>query len=358
MNKLWRLVPLVWVLLGCATQPGNTAVQTAGSVSAEPPSLQLPASFTGDLPCADCTALRYQLNLFADQTYFLRQTYLGKPSPNQFDDIGSWTWSSDGEVLLLRGGREAPLLWRQPAADSLELLDLDGNVIASELNYALTRDAAFVRLEPRLRMRGMFTYMADAPLFTECLTGQRWPVAQRGEYLALERAYLASIVTPAQPLLATVEGVVRPEPGMEGDRRVPTLAVQRFEGVWPGESCGTRFAAEALEDTYWRLTRLGDEPVLVADGQREPHLRLQTDGAAAVGFSGCNRFTGAYAVKGNTLQLGALATTRMACLPADFPEQQFLRALEAAAYWRVLGQHLELFDANQQRLARFEARFF
>jgi copper homeostasis protein (lipoprotein) len=354
MSRLWLLLP--WLLASCAAVPGTSGVQRVAGGSTEPPTL--PASFSGDLPCADCAAVRYELNLFPDQAFFLRQTYLGKPAPNQFDDIGSWAWSSDGQVLVLRGGREAALLLRQPAADTLELLDLEGNVIVSELDYTLKRDATFSRLAPALNMRGMFTYMADAPAFTECLTGQRWPVAQRGEYLALERAYLDTIATPAQPLLATLEGTVRLEPSMDGDRPVPTLVVQRFGGLWPGETCGTRFAVEALEGTYWRLTRLGEQPVIVAAGQREPHLRLQPEGLAVVGFSGCNRFTGSYTVAGNTLQLGALATTRMACLPQDFPEPEFLRALETAAYWRVLGQHLELFDANQQRLARFEARFF
>ena len=31
---------------------------------------RLPATFTGDLPCADCPGLRYHLNLFADQSFF------------------------------------------------------------------------------------------------------------------------------------------------------------------------------------------------------------------------------------------------------------------------------------------------
>ncbi|MGH7216346.1 MAG: YbaY family lipoprotein, partial [Nitrospiraceae bacterium] len=32
---------------------------------------QLPASFSGDLPCADCPGMRFRLNLFADQSFFL-----------------------------------------------------------------------------------------------------------------------------------------------------------------------------------------------------------------------------------------------------------------------------------------------
>ena len=48
---------------------------------------QLPASFSGDLPCADCPGIRYQLDLFSDHVFFLRMIYLGKDE--SFDDIGA-----------------------------------------------------------------------------------------------------------------------------------------------------------------------------------------------------------------------------------------------------------------------------
>jgi hypothetical protein len=46
-------------------------------------------------------------------------------------------------------------------------------------------------------------------------------------------------------------------PKMEGEGQQPTVVVERFVGVWPGETCGARFATERLENTYWKLTRLG-----------------------------------------------------------------------------------------------------
>jgi copper homeostasis protein (lipoprotein) len=67
----------------------------------------MPATFTGDLPCADCEAIHYHLDLFVDRSFYLRTTYRGKPG-GQFDDIGSWSFSSDGKILVFQGGREAP----------------------------------------------------------------------------------------------------------------------------------------------------------------------------------------------------------------------------------------------------------
>jgi copper homeostasis protein (lipoprotein) len=66
----------------------------------------LPASFSGDLPCADCPGIRYQLDLFPDRVFFLRMTYLGEG--RSFDGIGAWAISSDDKTLILKGGREAP----------------------------------------------------------------------------------------------------------------------------------------------------------------------------------------------------------------------------------------------------------
>jgi uncharacterized lipoprotein YbaY len=68
---------------------------------------QLPASFNGDLPCADCPALRYRLNLFADQSFFLSTVYSGRDSPATYD-IGSWALSNDRRTLTLHGGQERP----------------------------------------------------------------------------------------------------------------------------------------------------------------------------------------------------------------------------------------------------------
>src|SRR4029077_17369306 len=71
----------------------------------------LPASFNGDLPCADCPGIRYRLNLFADQSFFLSTVYLGRDNPVTYE-IGSWTLSSDRQILTLHGGQERPLTFR------------------------------------------------------------------------------------------------------------------------------------------------------------------------------------------------------------------------------------------------------
>jgi copper homeostasis protein (lipoprotein) len=56
----------------------------------------LPAGFTGVLPCADCPGVRYQLDLYPDQAFVLRTTYLEREPDNVFDDIGGFLLDPDG----------------------------------------------------------------------------------------------------------------------------------------------------------------------------------------------------------------------------------------------------------------------
>jgi len=120
-------------------------------------------------------------------------------------------------------------------------------------------------------------------------------------------------------------------------------------------TCGARFSTAALENTYWKLLRLGDQPVIVSSDRPEPYLRLVPEGRKAQGFAGCNQLLGTYELEGQKLRFVHLATTRMACLDGMEPEQAFLSALESTARWNILGEHLELYDSGGTLLARFEA---
>ena len=241
-------LPALCLTILTAAWPAPAAGQERGAAGAPvasdaqvPSALrQLPASFAGDLPCADCEGIRYRLNLFPDGAFFLGMTYLGKGDGASFDDIGTWMLSSNQRVLVLQGGREASTLFRIVDAKTLRKLDLERRDIESALPYVMTRTAAFERLEPRLRMRGMFRYMADAGLFTECSTGQHWPVAQEADNATLEREYLRVRTEPGGPVLVRLDGRVAMRPKMEGEGLQPTLVPERFVGAYPGETCGPR----------------------------------------------------------------------------------------------------------------------
>ncbi len=344
---------LVVFALGCTPRVDSaTALQKA---SIDPP-LILPASFSGVLPCADCPGIRYQLDLFRDGVFFLRMIYLGRGEAATYDDIGRWVVASEGKTLVLHGGREPPAMFAIQGHDRLRKLDLAGREIKSSLNYDLLWTGAFQPIEPRLAMRGMFRYMADAGLFTECLTGWTLPVAQEAGNSLLEAAYLKARGQPGEELLVNLEGRIAARPEMEGECTQPTLVVDRYIGVWPAETCEAKTTTASLENTYWKLTRLGDQPVQVATEQHEPHMILQSKSHRIAGSGGCNRLIGGYDLEGERLVFGQLATTQMACPQGMDTEDAFLAALGRVRTWGILGQHLELYDAVDNLLARFEAR--
>ncbi|HVO84615.1 MAG TPA: YbaY family lipoprotein [Syntrophobacteria bacterium] len=332
------------------------------SGGADAPLLEsLPASFLGQLPCADCAGIRYQLDLFPDQMFFLRLTYLGKGKGDgeSFDDIGRWEFVADGRTLLLRGGREAPVMFAVKDSTTLRKLDLEGREIVSSLPYELQRKEMFQPVEPRLALRGMFSYFADTGILWECLTTRKFPVAQEGDNAALEAAYLRARRQPGEPLLVSVEGRLVRRPKVEGPGEDQVLVVERFMNLWPGESCTTQTTAKAsLLETYWRPVEIEGRSVTVTPGQQEPHLILSGQGNHITGFTGCNRLTGRFEMGAEGFRFKELATTGMACLPPTAEmETAFLAALNSTVSQRIVGDMLELRDAKGTLPMRLEVRY-
>lgn len=87
-------------------------------------------------------------------------------------------------------------------------------------------------------MSGHYIYFADAAVFTDCASGERIAVAEEGDNVALQRAYLAARSEPGAAMLVTVEGRVEARPPVEGSGPMrPVLIVERFVGISAGP-CG------------------------------------------------------------------------------------------------------------------------
>ena len=186
--------------------------------------------------------------------------------------------------------------------------------------------------------------------------GRDYPLVRGGDYEALEHAYLAAGAGAAGPIMASFQGRIGQQPYEDGDGTVPGVLVERFIGVWPGETCERTVDAPTLTNTYWKILRLGETDVAAGEGRHEPNLILRQGEPRFTATVGCNQFTGSYTLSGDALRLGPAAVTRMACPPplGDW-ETRLGEMIERTASYRIDGRTLELLDADGGSLALFQA---
>jgi heat shock protein HslJ len=131
-----------------------------------------------------------------------------------------------------------------------------------------------------------------------------------------------------------------------------------------GAGCATRATEEVaaastvpLANTQWRLTQLGDELVTNPEGGNAIGMQLQAQNTRVVGFSGCNRMSGAYALDGDSLKFAQMGGTKLACLDQERMrlEQRYLEMFAKVARWKITAQTLELLDARGGMVATFVA---
>jgi putative lipoprotein len=155
-----------------------------------------------------------------------------------------------------------------------------------------------------------------------------------------------------RPMLLAVEGRIDAPPTRDQPATLSPTSTAKF---WPGESCGPRGVKHELEGSRWVLVRLGDQPVVPEQGKPEPYIVLQANQKEVVGHGGCNRLSGGYTLKGETLEFGEMTTTRMAC-PEIQAEHAFLNALESVTRWRLMDNQLVLLDKENVPVLQFESR--
>lgn len=344
---IWLKMPVSWMLClvfiaGC--QPQDEAESSLDWRAA----MDFPASFTGTLPCADCPGIDYRLNVFADQSFFLQTDYRDR-QPGRFYQLGRWQLHEQDTLVLL--SEQQNYRFAINDADRLTLLNQQGQIIDSDHNYQLQKNSRFKAIYPQLAMRGLYRSNADGSFFNECLTGQRWPVTTDADYPNLEKRYSEMQQQADEALLITANAAL-----LADNHHGSKLQINTFTGVWPGETCGRPGYKENLLDTYWKLTRLQNQPVLVSDGQREPSLTLSSGNDPRVsGSDGCNRIIGSFQLKANKLKFSKMASTMMACDGGMDTAQRYHGMLEQVRFWRIQGQYLELFDKDSKLLARFQA---
>lgn len=129
-------------------------------------------------------------------------------------------------------------------------------------------------------------------------------------------------------------------------------------------ACGSKPAEKStaqdtatLTNTYWGLSKLGDEVITTPQGARQVYFVMDSDNLRVAGFSGCNRMMGGYAINGKEIKFQQMAGTMMACPGTGMElEKKFLAIFPQVSSWEISGQTLRLLDNSGKTLATFQAR--
>ncbi len=107
----------------------------------------------------------------------------------------------------------------------------------------------------------------------------------------------------------------------------------------------------SLPGTEWVLTDLAGTPALPGG---KATLAFPEAGRVA-GNGSCNRFTGSVVISGDTLKMGPLASTRMACIDNDVSKQEdaYFKALNAATRYAYQDPYLLIYAEGFDKPLRF-----
>jgi uncharacterized lipoprotein YbaY len=205
-------------------------------IAVEQPLQKLPAYFTGVLPCADCEGTSYQLQLLPGNFYFLRMKTVGKRKVPE-DEMGRWLIVDRNRLLLNQVvATTENKQFRVVDNRQLRKLDTDGQDIVSNLNYSLI-ESAEKPFNPSLSMKGLYTFKDGSGRFTDCITGQSWPVAHEGKNARLEKSYSKKTTAPGEPLLASLKVNIVERAAADTGASATHLLVKKVKRVSKEQTC-------------------------------------------------------------------------------------------------------------------------
>jgi heat shock protein HslJ len=113
-------------------------------------------------------------------------------------------------------------------------------------------------------------------------------------------------------------------------------------------------AAASLEGSTWQLVSVADAGGVVTTVPEGVEATATFADGRVSGSGGCNNYSAAYTLDGDSLTILPGPMTMMACPePQMTVEQQFMAALAATASYHIAGEELHLLNADGQVVATF-----
>lgn len=234
------------LLCSCGSDPApatETPATVIDTIAAIPEATDWSGYYEGIFPLGKEQQMIVQLWVRSDSTFVIRQRR-GEADTLPEGSIGNW------HVVNVPGGPATGLLRFQYGGDppdhyqrtakGLVFVDVIGGVDVAE-EWVLEKLADEIEDQvPRMRLKGTFTYMADAQSFQPCGATYNWPCAggvdlgeEEGEptvdfdNVDLQRAYRNAVANGGDPWVVEAICTMGMGPAMEGDGADEYIYIER-----------------------------------------------------------------------------------------------------------------------------------
>ena len=356
MQMIYKIMVLLLIVLlpGCANHSDQTQVTNAAGAICP---LPVPATYTADIPCRECQPTSAALTLRPDGLYFLRiSSRDGETGAKVVKaEMGVWKYIAAGNTILLNTYDNAARTLVITGIGQLRVVRVSGGIIPPDVNYDLMLSDASSVYKDLVQVEGMYLIQDGRGVFSECLTGATFPVADEGENAALQRAYMNTPHGQLDSILVTLDARLSNDLQVGAMKYEEVLVPARFVNIRPGIGCnGGKSSRLTLVDSSWHLKTLDGKPVELEEDQKAPYFSLKTEGNRVNAFAGCNRISGTYLVKGELFFFNKVIERRMACAKGIELEFAFLNVLRHTERYQIKGEILELRDREGKPLATFQ----
>lgn len=321
------------------------------------------STYSGIIPCADCSGIAYELTLNKDYTYSSFSRYLGK-SLYAFTDSGKWEIKNDTHLVL---GSDSSSNKRMFVIEdrTLKMADQEGKAITGQLadHYELQQksestgttnkkwnnlrdkgidfraDGAESFWKLRINMDSLMTFNSD----NQSLMQVAVPELQEGEH---SKARILKAKTGSGSLKVKLypTGCLDTK-----TRKVFPYGVVINSNNNTYRGCGDYISPKYQLYDFWTLRSIKGSTIADKDFlNKTPALNFDLSNNRISGNTGCNSLSGDLTVSGDSLSFGDIATTKMACHDAMEFENRFLKALGNVNSYTIDKGFLKLMGGNNE----------
>jgi len=363
-----NLIQLCLVVIVACSSPGEkTNDQLASTVA---------GTYTGNLPCSDCTGIRYRLLLHPDHRYDLQLIYEGRDGePLTYSN----SFAFDDSVLVLQNGPPEGLNRLRLSDSRLQILDEDGQSYNSN-QYVLVP----MKNKPRSNATAEQNPQGNDPYIRQFREGIDFTATGTEPFWQLEMDFDKVIrftamdgpeitMPPVEPIRAQDANVNLYRGTSESGTLEITIIQSTCQNAMNGfyspfkvniryksgedtdftevSGCGNYVANPRLHNIWAVISLNEDELDNTGFPNGLPRLELYAKEGRVMGFDGCNTFRGTFYEKDQELYFSPLASSLKACSDVDEAGPRIIALLSGGRFTYEWSSNRLLLKRNDQTIA-------